>query len=142
MNLTPLIGILAGPGIGSLIMLIVNILSAAVGHGGWGLIGANTLVNMSEITVAFYVFRITRGRLESFTRGAVAAILGLLVGNVVLLAVLVISGIQGSELHGVALLTYLIQIPILNMIVAVAEAIVTGFVVDYLGRVRPDLLGE
>jgi cobalt/nickel transport system permease protein len=142
MNLTPLIGILAGPGIGSLIMLIVNLLSAAVGHGGWGLVGANTLVNLSEITVAFYVFKMTRGRFKSFTRGAVAAILGLLVGNVVLLAILVISGIQGSELHGVALLTYLIQIPILNMIVAVAEAIVTGFVVDYLSRVRPDLLGE
>ena len=142
MNLTPLIGILAGPGIGSLIILIVNILSAAVGHGGWGLVGANTLVNLSEITVAFYVFRMTRGRLERFTRGAVAAILGLLVGNVVLLAVLVISGIQGSELHGFALLTYLIQIPILNLIVAVPEAIITGFVVDYLGKVRPDLLGE
>jgi cobalt/nickel transport system permease protein len=142
MNLTPLIGILAGPGIGSLIILIVNILSAAVGHGGWGLVGANTLVNLSEITVAFYVFRMTRGRFELFTRGAVAAILGLLVGNVVLLAVLVISGIQGSELHGVALLTYLIQIPILNLIVAVPEAIITGFVVDYLGKVRPDLLGE
>jgi hypothetical protein len=42
MNLTPLIGILAGPSIGSLIVLIVNILSAAIGHGGWGLIGANT----------------------------------------------------------------------------------------------------
>jgi cobalt/nickel transport system permease protein len=142
MNLTPLIGILAGPGIGSLIILIVNLLSAAVGHGGWGLVGANTLVNLSEITVAFYVFRMTRGRLEMFTRGAVAAILGLLVGNVALLAVLVISGIQGIDLHGVALLTYLIQIPILNMIVAVPEAIITGFVVDYLGKVRPDLLGE
>jgi cobalt/nickel transport system permease protein len=142
MNLTPLIGILAGPGIGSLIIFIVNLLSAAVGHGGWGLVGANTLVNMSEITVAFYVFRIARARFKMFTRGVVAAISGLLVGNVVLLAVLLISGIQGSELHGVALLTYLIQIPIINLIVAVPEAIITGFVVDYLGRVRPDLLGE
>jgi cobalt/nickel transport system permease protein len=142
MNLTPLIGILAGPGIGALIIFVVNLLSAAVGHGGWGLVGANTLVNLSEIAVAFYVFRVTRGRLEMFTRGAVAAISGLLVGNVVFLVVLVVSGIQGSELHGVALLTYLIQIPILNLIVAVGEAIVTGFVVDYLSKVRPDLLGE
>jgi cobalt/nickel transport system permease protein len=142
LGLTPLIGILAGPGIGSLIIFIVNLLSAAVGHGGWGVVGANTLVNFSEITVAFYVFRMTRGRLKMFTRGAVAAILGLLVGNVVFLVVLVMSGIQGSELHGVTLLTYLIQIPILNMIVAVAEAIITGFVVEYLSKVRPDLLGE
>jgi cobalt/nickel transport system permease protein len=99
-------------------------------------------VNVSEIAVAFYVFRMTRGRLEMFTRGAVAAISGLLVGNVVFLVVLIVSGIQGIELHGVALLTYLIQIPILNLIVAVVEAVVTGFVVDYLSKVRPDLLGE
>jgi cobalt/nickel transport system permease protein len=142
MNLTPLIGILVGPGIGSLVIFIVNLLSAAVGHGGWGLVGANTIVNMSEIAVAFYVFRMTRGRLEMFTRGAVAAISGLLVGNVVFLVVLIVSGIQGIELHGVALLPYLIQIVILNLIVAVVEAVVTGFVVEYLSKVRPDLLGE
>jgi len=40
------------------------------------------------------------------------------------------------------LLPYLIQIVILNLIVAVVEAVVTGFVVDYLSKVRPDLLGE
>jgi cobalt/nickel transport system permease protein len=131
-----------GPGIGSLVIFIVNLLSAAVGHGGWGLVGANTIVNMSEIAVAFYVFRMTRGRLEMFTRGAAAAISGLLVGNVVFLVVLVVSGIQGIELHGVALLPYLIQIVILNLIVAVVEAVVTGFVVEYLSTVRPDLLGE
>src|SRR5665811_1822058 len=52
-NLTPLIGILVGPAIGGIIVLIVNILSAAIGHGGWGLIGANILVNMTEVTVAY-----------------------------------------------------------------------------------------
>src|SRR5512145_1734736 len=45
LSLTPLIGILTGPVIGSLIVLVTNILSAGVGHGGWGMIGANTLVN-------------------------------------------------------------------------------------------------
>jgi len=140
MNLTPLIGILAGPGLGSLIIFIVNILSAAVGHGGWGLIGANTLINISEIFVAFYVFKATQDRLELFTRGALAAIAGLLVGNAVFILVMLISGIQGVQLSGVSLLIYLVQIPILNLIVAVAEAIVTGFVVDYLGKVWPDLI--
>ncbi len=140
MNLTPLIGILAGPGLGSLIIFIVNILSAAVGHGGWGLIGANTIINMSEIFVAFYVFKATLDRLELFTRGALAAIAGLLVGNAVFILVILISGIQGIQLSGVSLFIYLVQIPILNLIVAVAEAIVTGFVVDYLGKVRPDLI--
>ena len=48
LNLTPLIGILVGPVLGSLVVFIVNILSAATGHGGWGLIGANILVNFSD----------------------------------------------------------------------------------------------
>ncbi|MGZ4902646.1 MAG: energy-coupling factor ABC transporter permease [Halobacteriota archaeon] len=140
MNLTPLIGILAGPALGSLIIFIVNVLSAAVGHGGWGLIGANTIINMSEIFVAFYVFKATQDRLEMFTRGALAAIAGLLVGNAVFVLIILVSGIQGTQLSGVSLLLYVIQVPILNFIVAVVEAIVTGFVVDYLAKVRPDLI--
>jgi cobalt/nickel transport system permease protein len=140
MNLTPLIGILAGPSIGSLIVLIVNILSAAIGHGGWGLIGANTLVNVSEVASAYYLFYYATRRFELFTRGAVAAFGGLLVGNVLSVLIIVISGIQGSTLSGAALLVFTLQIPLLNLIVAVGEAIVTGFVVDYLGRVRPDML--
>ena len=140
MNLTPLIGILAGPAIGSLIVLIVNILSAAIGHGGWGLIGANTIVNVSEVVSAYYLFYYATRRFELFTRGAVAAFGGLLVGNVLSVLIIVISGIQGSTLSGSALFVYILQVPLLNLIVAVGEAIVTGFVVEYLGRVRPDML--
>jgi cobalt/nickel transport system permease protein len=140
MNLTPLIGILAGPAIGSLVVLVVNILSAAIGHGGWGLIGANSLVNISEVTSAYYLFYYATRRFELFTRGAVAAFGGLLVGNVLSVLIIVISGIQGSTLSGSALFVYILQVPLLNLIVAVGEAIVTGSVVEYLGRVRPDML--
>ena len=52
-----------------------------------------------------------------------------------------ISGIQGSTLRGTELLIYLLQIPILNLFIAAIEAIVTGFVVEYLGKVRKDLIG-
>jgi cobalt/nickel transport system permease protein len=109
-----------------LVIFIVKLLSAAVGHGGWGVVGADTIVNLSEITVVFYVFRMTKGRLQLFTRGVIAAIAGLLVGNVVFRIVILVSGRQGTELHGVALLTYLIQIQTLNMIVAVGEACCNG----------------
>ena len=37
-------------------------------------------------------------------------------------------------------LVYLIPILILNLIVAAGETVVTGFVVGYLSKVRPDLL--
>jgi cobalt/nickel transport system permease protein len=64
----------------------------------------------------------------------------LLVGNVLSVLIIVISGIQGSTLSGSALLVFTLQVPLLNLVVAVGEAIVTGFVVEYLGRVRPDML--
>ena len=140
MNLTPLIGILAGPAIGSLVVLVVNILSAAIGHCWWGLIGANTLVNVSEVASAYYLFYYATRRFELFTRGAVAAFGWLLVGNVLSVLIIVISGIQGSTLSGSALLVFTLQVPLLNLVSAVGEAIVTGFVVEYLGRVRPDML--
>ncbi len=140
MNLTPLIGILAGPVFGSLVVFIVNVLSTAIGHGGWGLIGANTLVNVSEVASAYYLFYYATRRFELFTRGAVAAFGGLLVGNIMSVLIIVVSGIQGSALSGIELLVYILQVPLLNLIVAVGEAIVTGFVVEYLGKVRNDLL--
>lgn len=54
--------------------------------------------------------------------------------------IIVISGIQGSTLSGSALLVFTLQVPLLNLVVAVGEAVVTGFVAEYLGKVRSDLL--
>ena len=46
MNFTPLIGILVGPSLGSLVVLVINIFGAAIGHGGWGMVGPNSIVNI------------------------------------------------------------------------------------------------
>jgi hypothetical protein len=40
-NLTPLIGISAGPVIGLLVIFIVKLLSLTPGHGAWGLVRAH-----------------------------------------------------------------------------------------------------
>jgi cobalt/nickel transport system permease protein len=96
LNMTPLAGILTGPFSGCLIVFVVNILSAAVGHGGWSMIGANTLVNAAEAVVAFAIFRllakITAG---PFFPAAVATFTGLLCGNAIMVALILVSGIQG-----------------------------------------------
>jgi cobalt/nickel transport system permease protein len=142
MNLTPLIGILAGPAFGGVIVLIVNILSAAIGHGGWGLIGANVLVNMVEVLVAYLAFRwLGSLKLDMFSRAGLATLAGLLLGNCAMIVIIVISGVQGASqsqadtLYGLALLAAV------NMGVAVIESIITGFTVAYIHRVRPDMLG-
>jgi cobalt/nickel transport system permease protein len=142
MNLTPLIGILAGPAFGGIIVLIVNILSAAIGHGGWGLIGANVLVNMVEVLTAYLVFRgLGRMGLDMFSRAGLATLVGLLLGNCAMIAIIVISGVQGTSQSQVDTLYGLALLAAVNMGVAVLESIITGFTVAYIHRVRPDMLG-
>ncbi len=142
MNLTPLIGILAGPVLGSLVVFIVNILSAAIGHGGWGLIGANVLVNFSEVLTGYLTFRALKRVTSSlFSRAGIATFAALFVGNIAMIAIILVSGIQGVTQTPVQILTGLSLLAAVNMGVAVVEAFVTGFIVEYIGKVRPDLLG-
>jgi len=143
MNLTPLIGMLAGPAIGAIIVLIVNIFSAAIGHGGWGMIGANLLVNVTEVTVAYGIYK-TLGKinLDTFSKAGIGTITGVLFGNITMILIILISGIQGvnqdipNTLYGLSLLAAV------NMGVAIIEAFITGYVVSYIKRVRPDMLAE
>jgi cobalt/nickel transport system permease protein len=143
MNLTPLIGMLAGPAIGAIIVLIVNIFSAAIGHGGWGMIGANLLVNVTEVTVAYGIYK-TLGKinLDTFSKAGIGTITGVLFGNITMILIILISGIQGvnqdisNTFYGLSLLAAV------NMGVAIIEAFITGYVVSYIKRVRPDMLAE
>ncbi|MGD1003811.1 MAG: energy-coupling factor ABC transporter permease [Methanoregulaceae archaeon] len=141
LNLTPLIGILAGPVFGTLIVFIVNIMSAAIGHGGWGLIGANVLVNFSEVIVAYLSYRGLKKVTSSlFFRAGIATFVGLICGNIVMIAIILISGIQGITQSTLQILTGLSLLAAVNMGVAVIEAFITGLIVAYIGKVRPDIL--
>lgn len=143
LNFTPLIGILAGPAMGGIIVLIANVFSAAVGHEGWGLVGANCIVNLSEVFVTYVVYRaLGRVNLDAFSRAGIGTIFGLFTGNLVMMGIILVSGIQGIAIGTVDLLNSLIIIAAVNMLVAIVEAFVTGYIVSYLERVRPDMLGE
>jgi len=143
MSMTPLIGILAGPWTGSLVVFLVNILSAAIGHGGYGMAGANTLVSVGEVTVGFLVWRALRGSGASpGLRAGTAALLALAAGTVLMVGIILLSGIQGVTQSAGRLLAGLTLLAGINMAAAVGEAAVTALVVSTLARVRPDLLGE
>ena len=143
-NLTPLIGILAGPGLGSLAALLINVFSAAVGHGGWGMIGANTLVNVIEVLIAYYFYRFVRTRLkvERFASGLGAAVAALSVSALAIVAIVAVSGIQDSEQTKEEILANMAVIAVANLAVGVIEGVFTGYVVSFIGRVRPDLLRD
>jgi cobalt/nickel transport system permease protein len=141
MNLTPLIGILTGPIIGALIVFIVNILSAAIGHGGWGLVGANVLVNFTEVLVAWFTFRgMKKITTDLFSQAGVATFIGLFAGNLVMIAVILVSGIQGVNQTTAQILAGLSLLAAINMGVAVVEAFLTGLIVAYISKIRPDIL--
>jgi len=141
LNLTPLIGILLGPAIGALVVLIINILSAAIGHGGWGLIGANLIINVTELAVAYGVWRSLRMVIPGgFARAGIATLAGLFCGNVAMIAIIVISGIQGTAQTSSQILAGLFLVAGINMGVAVIESFITGLIIVSIMKARPDML--
>jgi cobalt/nickel transport system permease protein len=141
LSLTSLVGILAGPALGTIVALVVNVLSALLGHGAWGFLGANTVVNATEAVVAYYAFQALLGRdWNLFPAASVATMAGLGVGAVVMGVIPLVSGLTGVGMAGLDLAAYMAAMVALNLGVAVVESLVTGSVVNYLGSVRPDLV--
>ena len=142
MNLTPLIGILAGPGMGSLVALVINIFGAAIGHGGWGMVGPNSIVNIAEVVVGYYTFRFfkTVTKTGDFWSGFRATTIALTISAFLVVLVVSISEIQGSSLTRGETLNNMLILAVANVVAAVVEGIVTGYIISFLGRVRPDLL--
>jgi cobalt/nickel transport system permease protein len=141
MNLTALVGILAGPALGALIALVVNIFSAALGHGAVGLLGANVIINAGEAIVAFYIFKSLVGmNWDIFPATATAAIVGLSSGAILMGGIIVLSGVNGSALPRADLAVAVAGLVGINVGVAVVEGLLTGFVVQFLASVRPDLI--
>ena len=130
-----------GPVLGTVIVLIVNIFSAAIGHGGWGLIGANLVVNIAEVLVAYLIFRgMKRITPDLFSQAGVAAFAGLFAGNLVMIAIILVSGMQGVHQTPDQILFGLSLLAAMNMGVAAIEAFLTGLIVVYIGKIRPDML--
>jgi cobalt/nickel transport system permease protein len=57
-----------------------------------------------------------------------------------MVGILLLSGIQGVSQEGAALLPGLSLVVAVNLGMAVIEAFLTGFILEYIGRVRPALL--
>lgn len=144
MNFTPLIGILVGPSLGSVVVLVVNIFSAAIGHGGWGMIGPNSLVNVTEVVIGYYMFRLLRSRLKRghFWSGFGATVTALTISSFLVVGIVGLSEIQGSSITRTETMNNMLVIAALNIATGVIEGVVTGYVVAFLGRIRPDLLAH
>lgn len=142
LNFTPMLGILVGPVIGVFSAMIINILSASLGHGGWGPVGLNYLLNFVEIVLAFSIFYAMRNRgSRPFTSASISTFLALTASNALMIVLLSLTGIQGVEGEAGELALRFSVLAAANEVMAVVEAIITGFLANFLWRLRPDLLG-
>jgi len=105
-------------------------------------VGANTLVNASEAIVAYYVFTsLIRMDWDIFPASTGAATLGLSAGAILMGAIIVVSGVNGSALPRGDPAIAVGGLVGLNLGVAVLEGLLTGSIVQFLVSVRPDLVG-
>jgi cobalt/nickel transport system permease protein len=75
-----------------------------------------------------------------FSRACIATFAGLVCGNMVMVAIILISGVQGVSQSADQVLAGLLLVVAVNLAVAVIESVITGYMVAYLMRVRPDIL--
>jgi len=142
LSLMPLTGLLLGPFLGPIAALIVNLFSAAIGHGGWGLVGANLVVNTIELVTASGVYRLTaRWRDAIAVRATTAVFIALLAGNLAMIGIVLISGLQGVNQGIAATVSGLSVIAAVNMGAGAVEAVLCGYLLAYIARVRPGILG-
>ncbi len=143
LSLMPLVGILLGPFLGPVVGLVVNLFSAAIGHGGWGLIGANLVINSIEIVTAWAVYRVTaRWETSIMVRGTAAVFTALFAGNLAMIAIVLVSGLQGVSQGLAATAAGLAVIGSVNMGIGAVEAVLCGYLMTYIARVRPGILGR
>jgi cobalt/nickel transport system permease protein len=93
LNFTPLAGILAGPWFGAIIVFLINVFSAAVGHGGVTVIGANTVVLFVEASLGFGIYvGLKRYLKRRDVSAGLATFTALIAGTLVAVAIITFSG--------------------------------------------------
>jgi cobalt/nickel transport system permease protein len=132
-----------GPVLGCSSALVVNILSAALGHGGWSLLGANFLVNSTEVLAGYYVFSgLSRLTHSKFSAAGISTVVALVSSNFLMVGMIVASGIQGSALSPIEIGINMLPLMVINVAAAVVEGVVTAFIVHYATALKPDLLSN
>jgi cobalt/nickel transport system permease protein len=154
LNLSVATGILLGPSLGFLAVFIVNLMLAFLGHGGITVIGLNTLLLGAEAVLGHGFFFLLPKRLSVFKRAFIATVLALFLASLLLIGIVGIShvdiatyaGPHGHEGEGepahASLMTFAAVVLTLGGIGWLIEGAVTGAVIRFLSRVKPDLLAH
>jgi len=164
-NLSVVAGIILGPTLAFISVFIVDLIIAMFGHGGITVVGLNTLVVGSEAVLGFFLFRFFKSVLGPGSLGwssGIAAVLSLILSTSVLIGVVYTSQISPEVIVETAehahepgsahseetpapkqegnLKGFIKTIIALLAFGWVLEGAVTGLVVNYVSRLRPDII--
>jgi cobalt/nickel transport system permease protein len=152
-NLSVVAGILLGPALGFLAAFITNLILAFMGHGGITVIGLNTLILGCEAVLGHSFFFLFKRRMPVFWCAALSTVLTLFLSTLALIGIVSVAHIdpdllrhaheQGSEAADhISISTFATMVLLLGSIGWVIEAAITGAVVSFISKVKPDLLGH
>ena len=133
--LNGLVGIILGPLSFISILTGLTLQAFLFQHGGITTIGANTIIMGIPALLSYGIFGLHkrfRFRLSETILGAVAGASGVFLSTLILTALLVTTG---SEFIGVAKYAALAHLPVM-----VIEGIITGFVVSFLMKIKPEIV--
>lgn len=96
LNLSVITGIILGPWMAVIAVLIVNILMALVGHGGITVVGLNAVVVGSEAVIGWSLFRAARKVMPPGAAAGVSTVIALFISTCMMLAVVYIANMDFS----------------------------------------------
>ncbi|MCD6231921.1 cobalt transporter CbiM [Candidatus Aerophobetes bacterium] len=133
--LNGLVGVILGPA--AFVSIFVGLILQAFlfQHGGITTLGVNTIMMGMPALLAYKLFDLRdkfNFKANEFIFGVLAGIGGVFLGTIILALVLITTG---SEFVGVAKYALLAHLPVM-----IIEGIVTGFIVSFLMKVKPEIL--
>ena len=145
-----------GPSLAFIAVFIVDLLISMFGHGGVTVVGLNTIIIGAEAVLGYYLFhlfRVVTGNKSLFWASAAAALLSLFLSTSIMLGVVYLSHINPERMGnighfisgaggGINFPRFLKTVFVLSPLGWILESVITGLVVKYVFRVRPDLILE
>lgn len=137
LNLSALAGILAGPFYAVLAIFSVNMILALAGHGGITIVGLNTVVIGAEAAVAYLLFSLVRHKTgnKMFLSAFLATFFALVASSLFTVGIIYFGTNEILDLS-----RFLTLIAITGGLGWTLESLITGFIVNYISRVKPDLI--
>ncbi|MFA5073500.1 MAG: energy-coupling factor ABC transporter permease [Nitrospirota bacterium] len=155
-NLSVAAGILLGPVLGFFAACITNLILALMGHGGITVIGLNALLLGSEAVLGHALFSFLKRVRSVFLRSILATIGTLIFSTIILIMIVAVSqsspelflpehehtSKQPSQDGTVNLLRFTVLVVSLGSLGWILEATITGFVIRFISRVKPEMLNH